>query len=120
VLQVSERNKNSKGRRRTLNLDGDFEEFVDESILTPDSMPAQPPHLALPNYVHCLIALDRSSRSLELTKPCLAFMRRLIALWSCSMMLFRYWTGGGGTDPAASLPYSCLRWPSCSSGPDPY
>jgi hypothetical protein len=25
--------------------------------------------------------------------PCLAFTRRLIARWSCSMMLFRYWTG---------------------------
>lgn len=28
-----------------------FEEFVDEVILTSDANPAQPPHLALPNYV---------------------------------------------------------------------
>jgi hypothetical protein len=26
-----------------------FEEFVDESILTPHAAPARPPHLALPN-----------------------------------------------------------------------
>jgi hypothetical protein len=41
-------------------LGGHFEEFVDELILTPDATPAQPPHLALPNYVHRLIALNRS------------------------------------------------------------
>jgi hypothetical protein len=52
-------------------LGGHFEEFVDEPILTPDVMPAQPPHLALPNYVHRLIALNRSSRSLEFAKPLL-------------------------------------------------
>ncbi len=34
-------------------------------------MPAQPPHLTLPNYVHRLIALNRSSRRLEFTKPLL-------------------------------------------------
>jgi len=33
------------------NSGGQFEEFVDEPILTPDSTPAQPPPLALPNYV---------------------------------------------------------------------
>ena len=44
-------------------LGSHFEEFVDEPILTPDATPAQPPHLALPNYVHRLIALNRSSRS---------------------------------------------------------
>ena len=53
------------------NLGGHFEEFVDEPILTPDATPAQPPHLALPNYVHRLIALNRSSRSLEFAKPLL-------------------------------------------------
>jgi hypothetical protein len=69
-------------------LGSHFEEFVDEPILTPHATPAQPPHLALPNYVHRLIALNRSSRSLEFAKPLLrAFTRRLIARWSCSMML---------------------------------
>jgi hypothetical protein len=32
-------------------LGGHFEEFVDELILTPDTTSAQPPHLAVPNYV---------------------------------------------------------------------
>jgi len=41
-------------------LGGHFEEFVDELILTPDVTSAQPPHLALPNYVYRLIALNRS------------------------------------------------------------
>jgi hypothetical protein len=54
------------------NSGGHFEEFVDEPILSPDTtMPAQPPHLAFPNYVHCLIALNRSSRSLEFAEPLL-------------------------------------------------
>jgi hypothetical protein len=42
------------------NSRGHFEEFVDELILTPDATLAQPPHLALPNYVYRLIALNRS------------------------------------------------------------
>ena len=50
---------------------GHFEQLVDETILTPDAMPVQPPHLALPNYVHRLIALNRSPRSLEFAKPLL-------------------------------------------------
>jgi hypothetical protein len=37
-------------------LGGHFQEFVDELILTPDATPAQPPHLALPNYVYRLIS----------------------------------------------------------------
>lgn len=41
-------------------LGGHFEEFVDELILTPDVTSAQPLHLALPNYVYRLIALNRS------------------------------------------------------------
>src|ERR1017187_5442681 len=40
-------------------------------ILTPDATPAQPPHLALPDYVHRLIAPNRSSRSLEFANPLL-------------------------------------------------
>ena len=71
-MQVSERNKSSPSRLSFSGiLGGHFEEFVDEPILTPDVMPAQPPHLTLPNYVHRLIALNRSSRSLEFTKPLL-------------------------------------------------
>jgi hypothetical protein len=85
------------------NSRGHFEEFVDESIVMPDAPPTQPPHLALPNYVDRLIALNRSSRSLEFAKPCLACTRRLIARWSCSMMLFRYWTGRWA--PAAESPF---------------
>jgi hypothetical protein len=50
-------------------LGGHFEEFVDEPILTPDATPAQPPYLSLPNYVHRLTALNRSSRSVEFAKP---------------------------------------------------
>jgi hypothetical protein len=62
VLQFSERNRS---RRE------DFEEFVNEPILTPDATPAQPPHLALLNYVHRLIALNRSLRSVEFSIPLL-------------------------------------------------
>ena len=72
VLQVSERNKSSPSRLSFPRiLAGHLEEFVDEPILTPDVTPAQPPHLALPNYVHRLIALNRSSRSLEFAEPLL-------------------------------------------------
>jgi len=73
VLQVSEWNKSSKRRRRSPGtLGGHIEEFVDDPILTLDVMPAQPPHLTIPNYIHRLIALSRSSRSLEFTKPLLS------------------------------------------------
>ena len=72
VLQVSERNKSSPSRLSFPGiLGGHLEEFVDEPILTPDVTPSQPPHLALPNYVHRLIALSRSSRSLEFAEPLL-------------------------------------------------
>ena len=65
VLQGSERNKSFAEKKSfSGNSSGYFEEFVDEPILTPDVIPAQPTHLALPNYVHRLIALNRSSRSL--------------------------------------------------------
>ena len=61
VLQVSEQNKSSQRRFRSFGtLGGHFEEFVDELILTPDVTSAQPPHLALPNFVYRLIALNRS------------------------------------------------------------
>jgi len=71
VLQVSPRNRSSQKGVVPGNSGGHIEEFVDEPILTPDATSAQPPHLALPNYVHCLIALNRSSRSLEFAKPLL-------------------------------------------------
>src|SRR5580700_3749817 len=72
VLQVSERNKSSPSRLSFPRiLGGHLEEFVNEPHLTPDVTPAQPPYLALPNYVHRLIALNRSARSLEFTEPLL-------------------------------------------------
>jgi hypothetical protein len=77
VLQVSERNKSSQRSRRLLgNSGGHFEEVVDEPPLSH--------HLALPNYVHRLIALNRSLRSLEFAKPLLgvhsAFDRTMVLL----------------------------------------
>jgi hypothetical protein len=73
VLQVSERNATRVRREDVVpgNSGGHFEDFVDETIMMPGATPAQPPHLALPNYVHRLIALNRSSRSLEFAKPLL-------------------------------------------------
>src|ERR1022692_3434795 len=68
-FETEQRVRRGTGFPGTLN--GHFEEFVDESILTPHATPAQPPHLALPNYVHRLIALNRSSRSLEFAEPLL-------------------------------------------------
>jgi hypothetical protein len=69
-----------------------IEEFIDEAILTLEVMPAQPPLLSLPNHVHRLIALNRSSRGLELMKPLLSvhssFDRAMVL-----MMFFRYWMG---------------------------
>jgi hypothetical protein len=57
-------------------------------------------------HVHRFITLNGSLRRLEFSEsllgvysawnsrnPCLAFTRRLIARWSCSMMLFKYCTG---------------------------
>jgi hypothetical protein len=81
-----------------------FEEFVDEPILTPDSTPAQPPHLALPNYVHRLIALNRSSRSLEFAKPLLGvhspFDRTMVLLDNVVQIL-----DGSVAAPAAEDPF---------------
>ena len=105
VLQVSERDKSSKTRRRSPGtLGGHFEEFVDEPILTLDVMPAQPSHLTLPNYVHRLIALNRSSRSLELTKPLLSvhssFDRAMVLLDDVVQIL-----DGSVAAPAAERPF---------------
>jgi hypothetical protein len=86
------------------NSRGHFEEFVDEPILTPDATPAQPPHLALPNYVHRLIALNRSSRSLEFTKPLLSvhspFDRAMVLLDDVVQIL-----DGSVAAPAAEGPF---------------
>ena len=51
------------------NSGGHFEEVVDEPILTPDVIATQPPHLALPNDVDRLIALNRSLCCLEFAEP---------------------------------------------------
>jgi hypothetical protein len=85
-------------------LGSHFEEFVDEPILTPDATPAQPPHLALPNYVHRLIALNRSSRSLEFAKPLLSvhspFDRAMVLLDDVVQIL-----DGSVAAPAAEYPF---------------
>jgi len=85
-------------------LGGHFEEFVDELILTPDATPAQPPHLALPNYVYRLIALNRSSRSLEFPKPLLGvhspFDRTMVLLDDVVQIL-----DGSVAAPAAERPF---------------
>src|SRR5580700_11984386 len=94
VLQVSERNKSSPSRLSFPRiLGGHLEEFVNEPHLTPDATPAQPPHLALPNYVHRLITLNRSSRSLEFAKPLLGvhspFDRAMVLLDDVMQILDR-------------------------------
>ena len=71
MLQVS---KWDKSRREDVvpgTLSGHFEDFVDEPILTPDATAAQPPHLALPNDVHRLLALNRWTRRLKFAEPLL-------------------------------------------------
>jgi hypothetical protein len=85
VLQVS---KTERRVRRETALPGTsgshFEELVNESILTPDTTPAHPLHLALPNYIYRLITLNRSARSLEFAEPLLGvhspFDRSMILL----------------------------------------
>jgi len=81
-----------------------FEEFVDELILTPDAIPAQPPHLALPNYVHGLIALNRSSRGLKFAKPLLGvhspFDRTMVLLDNVVQIL-----DGSVAAPAMERPF---------------
>jgi hypothetical protein len=81
-----------------------IEEFVDEPILTLDVMPAQPPDLTLPDYVHRLIALNRSSRSLEFTKPLLSvhspFDRAMVLLDDVVQIL-----DGSVAAPAAERPF---------------
>ena len=67
-------------------------------------MPAQPPHLTLPNYVHRLIALNRSSRSVEFTKPLLSvhspFDRAMVLFDDVVQIL-----DGSVAAPAAERPF---------------
>ena len=104
VLQVSERNKSSREDVVPRNLGGHIEEVVDEPILTLDVMPAQPSHLTLPNYVHRLIALNRSFRSLEFTEPLLSahtpFDRAMVLLDDVIQIL-----DGSVAAPAAERPF---------------
>jgi hypothetical protein len=89
-------------------LVGHFEEFVDEPILTLDVTPAQPPHLVFPNYVHRLIALNRSSRSLEFAEPLLSlhspFDRAMVLLDDVVQIL-----DGSVAAPAAERPFLFLN-----------
>ena len=99
-----ERNKSSKEDVVPGTLGGHFEEFVDEPILMPDVMSAQPPYLTLPNYIHRLIALNRSSRSVEFTKPLLSvhssFDRAMVLLDDVVQIL-----DGSVAAPAAEGPF---------------
>jgi hypothetical protein len=78
--------------------------FVDESILSPDPTATQPPHLALLNYIHRLITLNRSSRSLEFAKPLLGvhapFDRPMVLLDDVVQIL-----DGSVTAPAGERPF---------------
>jgi hypothetical protein len=74
-----------EGRTRVAISGIQIEELVDESDLTKDIIPAHPPNLPLPHYVHRLIALNRLLDRLKLPKSlCLAFTPAVIARWSCS------------------------------------
>jgi len=67
-------------------------------------MPAQPTHLTLPNHVYRLIALNRSSRSLELTKPLLG----VHSPFDCAMVLLDdvvQILDGSVATPAAERPF---------------
>src|SRR6516164_473960 len=104
VLQVS---KWDKSRREDVvpgTLSGHFEDFVDEPILTPDATAAQPPHLALPNDVHRLLALNRSTRRLEFAEPLLGphapFDRTMVLLDDVVQIL-----DGSMAAPAAERPF---------------
>src|SRR2546429_4340805 len=50
---------------------GQFEQLVDELILTPNIRPAHPSNLSLPHRVDHFITLNRSSRRLELPESLL-------------------------------------------------
>src|ERR1019366_3022477 len=52
-------------------------------------------HRACPLRIMCIASYPSIARraARNSRKLCLAFTRRLIARWSCSRMLFKYWTG---------------------------
>ena len=50
-----------------------LEQVVDELNLSPTIRTAHPPRLPLPDHVHSLVALERSPRRVECTKPLLGF-----------------------------------------------
>jgi hypothetical protein len=50
---------------------GQFEQLVEELILTPNIGPAHPSNLSLSQHVDCFITLNRSSRRLELSESLL-------------------------------------------------
>jgi hypothetical protein len=120
VLQASMRNWSSQKGVVPGNSGGHIEEFVDEQVLTPDVIPAQPLHLALPNYVQRLIALNRSSGSLAFTKPLLgihASLDRAMVLFDDVVQILY----GSVAAPAAErlILALYLRWPSRRSERDP-
>src|SRR6516162_540067 len=111
--------RSGTGVCRKASFDGDsgchFKEFVDEPILTADVIPAQPPHLAFPNYAHRLVALNRSSRSLEFAKPLLGlhspFDRAMILLDDVVQIL-----DGSVATPAAERPFFLYVCDGCAVG----
>ena len=104
VLQVSKWDKSRSEDVVPGTLSGHFEDFVDEPILTPDATAAQPPHLALPNDVHRLLALNRSTRRLEFAEPLLGphapFDRTMVLLDDVVQIL-----DGSMAAPAAERPF---------------
>jgi hypothetical protein len=70
-----------------------IEQLVDEAILLAKIIGANPPGVALPNHVHRLISLYRSSRCAELAKPLLglhgSFDRSMILLQDIVRVLDR-------------------------------
>ena len=63
---------------------GQFEQLVDELILTPNIRPVHPSNLSLPHHVDRFITLNRSSRRLELSESLLgvhsSFDRSMVLL----------------------------------------
>ena len=70
-----------------------LEQVVDELNLSPNIRTAHPPRLPLPDQVHGLVALDRSPRRVECTKPLLglhaSFDRSMILLHDVVQVLDR-------------------------------
>jgi len=82
------------GRKRDGEVSGcQIEQLVDEAVLLAKIGATDPARLALADHVYRLISCKRRRAASNARKPCLAFTRRLIARWSCSRMLFKYWTG---------------------------